>query len=337
MDIMKESLNTSMKTFISIFSGTDLKEYKYEGNLEYKSKKNKIYNEFNSLYKIIQNNVKSTSGNSKNYIEVNKLKEEAQNEETKLRNKEEETKYLNDIIKKEALRLMLHIKKEVQKLVGLAHEYSEVNNYHESIKKLVVDIKLLYEESNILSKIKQAVYRNKSIQNEMHKSFKNKAKNMFAHYSYIIKYSNVIDKKQKENEKIIKDLSDINLNIEAMNELNNKMNNTKNKKSSVLSEMKDIFKKYNTLNSIMFNNEGYNHILEKSKYEHLKELCEAFSQKKISTVDAIKMNKIKSDFDNYIVSLDKLEKQVEKINVKENSGETKQREKSSVDGIYKNI
>ncbi|SBS92940.1 reticulocyte binding protein 2b (RBP2b) [Plasmodium malariae] len=407
MDTTKELLNSSMKTFISFFKGKDLKEYNFEENLEeYKSRIYKIYDEFDASYKIIEDNVKNTSDNSKNYNEVKRLREEAQNEQTKLRNKEDEAKkYLNDIKKKESFRLIHHIKEEVQKINEICtHEYSEVNKIHEAIKLLAEDIKKLDDQNSILDIIKQAVDKNRSLQDEIHNSYKNKAKNMFSHIVLsanfidakiaegllslersaeersittselklestiaikleteneegnkkefdvyndirdahknllqIIKYSEVIDSKQKENEKLIKNLSDMNLNIKSMIALYNKINNTKSKKKLVLSKIDDIFNKYNTLDKIKFNNEGYNHILDESKYEKLKQLSESYNQKKISTVDESELNKLKVSFDNYIVSLDKLEIKVQKINVKENVGEIIQKEKLSLDEIYKNI
>ncbi|SBT02408.1 reticulocyte binding protein 2b [Plasmodium ovale curtisi] len=188
----KDELAETMKTFISLFNGLDLKEYNFGKYIEdYKSRINEIYSEFKALHKLIGNKMEEVSRKRVDYSKAKKLREEAKEEITKLKNKEDEAKkYLLDVKKKESFRLIYHLKERIRKLnEACKEEYSKTCQDHTEIKRIIQNIKNLGSESSSSEKLKDAVNKNNDVQNTSYYSFKNEAQNILDH---IVKSANFL-------------------------------------------------------------------------------------------------------------------------------------------------
>ncbi|SBS99291.1 reticulocyte binding protein 2b (RBP2b) [Plasmodium ovale curtisi] len=184
MDSAEEKMVKTMREFTSLFNRFDLKDYKFEENLDNNKKKiNQYKNEFDTSYKIIEDHVQKVSSNSTDYTEANRLRIEAVKEEGKLRNKEEETKkYLKDVEKMESLRLIYHIKEHLGEIMKKSEKkYSEVNENYNDIKGFIHYIENSDDENSSLEKLRQATDKNEGIQNKTHHEYINEAKNMLEH------------------------------------------------------------------------------------------------------------------------------------------------------------
>ncbi|SBT59112.1 reticulocyte binding protein 2b (RBP2b) [Plasmodium ovale wallikeri] len=148
---------------------------------------------------------------------------------------------------------------------------------------------------------------------KVYENMKNANKTVFQ----IFKYSDDIEKKQKESENLIKLGKDVCLKIKSIRELKDKVKTIKSNKRDVLVKIEDIFKKVSDINKIISNYNNYDSVLEKSESDELKKLRDSFSQEKDNTMNKSKLAEIKINFDNIAKSLDSLENEVEKLNATE--------------------
>ncbi|SBT02132.1 reticulocyte binding protein 2b (RBP2b) [Plasmodium ovale curtisi] len=159
----------------------------------------------------------------------------------------------------------------------------------------------------------------------------------YQNFLQILKYTDGIDEKQRENENLIKAGNQICLNIRSINELKNKLKTTKSKKNDIASKIDSTFKKINDIEKIMCNYNNYYGILDKSKGEELEGRINSYNQEKRTTLNESQLQEKREDFYNDTKSLYNFEKEVEKLKAGGSSKESIQKEQISVDGIYKKI
>ncbi|SBS93022.1 reticulocyte binding protein 2b [Plasmodium ovale curtisi] len=184
MDKTNETLNTTMKTFTSLFNGLDLKEYNIEKNLQnYNAKINEINNEFEASHKLIRSKVEEVSEKSVDYVRAKKMREEAKEEEAKLKSKEDEAKkYLRDVKKKESFELIYHLKEKISNISQVCEEeYSKIDKDHKEIKNIIEGFKNVDTGISTSENLKLAVVKNIGIQNTSYYSYKNEAQNLLNH------------------------------------------------------------------------------------------------------------------------------------------------------------
>ncbi|SBT55211.1 reticulocyte binding protein 2b, pseudogene [Plasmodium ovale wallikeri] len=300
MDKTKEELAETMKTFISLFNGLDLKEYNFGEYIEdYKRRINEINSEFKASHKLIGNKMKEVSQKRVNYSKAKKLREEAKEEITKLKNKEDEAKkYLLDVKKKESFRLIYHLKETIRKLYeACKEEYSKTCQNHAEIKKIIQDIKNLGSESSSSEKLKYAVNKNNDVQNTPYYSFKNEAQNILDH---IVKSANFLGIKvvaellpsRLNAESHIKETAELNFESQVNVKLETQHVSENKKEMEVYSNMLDAYKNFiqilkyaDGINRIQTESESFvkegNRVINKTEsINELKEKLESTKNKK---------------------------------------------------------
>ncbi|SBT02444.1 reticulocyte binding protein 2b (RBP2b) [Plasmodium ovale curtisi] len=405
IEITKNTLSSSMKSFASLFIESDLNGYDINANLEeYTTRMNKINHEFEESYNLIIENATKVSSISADYREAKKGRENAQEEELKLKNKMEVAeKYLSDIKKKESLRLIYHLKKLLDKLNDMCKvEHSKVNGGYNEIKKIIEEIKNLDDVKTSSDKFTQVENKNNEIRITAHYSNNSEAQKLLGYIIksanfidvkslhgplpweltaeerlgalpqlkfeseteiklvshkisenelkvyenmknanktvfQIFKYSDDIEKKQKESENLIKLGKDVCLKIKSIRELKDKVKTMKSNKRDVLVKIEDIFKKDSDINKIIGNYNNYDIVLEKSESDELKKLRDSFSQEKDRIVNKSKLIEIKGNFDRITESLDSLENEVEKLNATESVDVSIQKGLSSIAKIHQQL
>ncbi|SBT47320.1 reticulocyte binding protein 2b, pseudogene [Plasmodium ovale wallikeri] len=407
MDTAQESLRTSMESFASLFKGFNLEEFDIQVHLQdYEKKIEEINNVFESAYEGVQGKLKEASVTSINYDKVKELRENAQKEEEILHNKEEETKkYLDDVKKKESLRLIYNMKERLYNTLQMCkEEHSKVNTAHENVQKLIEDIKKLSDENDSSDVLEQAVEQNSEIQNTVRYSYKSEAQTVLNHMvnaakfininivtglqmsdlntqaqsketeelkfdqntvkiiennkesknviemdvynnmqkSYkdvlhIFKYSDEIEAKKEACDNLTHNGKDIFRRITLISELKRKLNTTKSRNSTVKNNMNETFNKSKDLNNIKCSADNSHNILEISQHEKLKALNDSFRQKTSNKENEAKLTELKTSFDQNTTSLDNLEKEIEKVNAKNDTSEDIEKKISTIDEIIKEV
>ncbi|GAW80438.1 reticulocyte binding protein 2b [Plasmodium gonderi] len=184
VDSAEQLLATSMSNFVSLFIGFDLKRYNIGTNIDnYKRNIKELLNEFQKSYELIQDKEKNALEDSVDSGKAKELRVEAQNEEKKLENIEKRTKmYLNDIDKMESFKLIHDMKENINHINKMCKdEYTEVNEGHGNLEKIIKDIKNLNDGSDSSIKLQQAEHKN------------NEIKTKTSHYSYKIEAHNILE------------------------------------------------------------------------------------------------------------------------------------------------
>ncbi|EDL45430.1 reticulocyte binding protein 2 precursor (PvRBP-2), putative [Plasmodium vivax] len=191
VDITKESINSTVGNFSSLFNNFDLNQYDFNNNInDYKKKMGEIYNEFEGSLNKISENLRNASEKASDYNLAKTLRQDAQKEKVNLLNKEEEAnKYLRDVKKVESFRFILNMKESLDKINDMIKtEKLTVDEGHGNVKQLVENIKDLVDENNLSDMLKQASGKNDEIQKITHSMHKNKAKTILGHVDTSAKY-----------------------------------------------------------------------------------------------------------------------------------------------------
>ncbi|ANQ07297.1 Reticulocyte-binding protein 2e [Plasmodium coatneyi] len=194
IDLIKESINSTMTYFSSLFNGLDLNKYDFNKNIDnYQQKMKEIHRKFYESLNKIDENLKKASEESANYTLANQLRREAQQENAKLINSEEEAiKYIKDIKKVESIRFINHMKENLNKIsTSIKKEKLKINEGHEYIKQLIEGIKSADDEHDVSEKLQQAQKKNTELQTLMHITHKNMAKEMLKHIAASASFMNV--------------------------------------------------------------------------------------------------------------------------------------------------
>ncbi|KJP89493.1 hypothetical protein AK88_00936 [Plasmodium fragile] len=195
MDLKKkESINSTMNSFSSLFNGLDLNQYDFKKNThDYQQKMKKIHNKFDEALNKIDENLKKASEESANYTLANQLRREAQQEKAKLKNSEEEAiKYIQEIEKMECMRFINHMKRNLDKIsTSINKEKLKINEGHEYIQQLLQVIKKADDISDISEKVQQAEEKYAELQTTIHSTHKNMAKDMFKPIVTCAKFINI--------------------------------------------------------------------------------------------------------------------------------------------------
>ncbi|SBS89041.1 reticulocyte binding protein 3, pseudogene [Plasmodium ovale curtisi] len=352
VETAKESISLLKDYFNSLVNEFDLKMYNFKEKLEqYQSSINKIHTEFKTSYNVLENNAKSVVRENVKYDTAKKLREEAQSAEASINDKEIFARRdLNNIKKNESVRIIYYIKEHLDKInKKCEEEHSQVEESYKIIKGFIENIKKLNDEEMSKDKLKKAIQINDQMKKSTHSCYKNEAKNVFGK---IIKSANLIgikiisgvrteltpqvhletkdvDKKQEECERWIREGKDICHETESTNELKLRFTDTKNTGTVVLYKIFDALGKFNELNEIICSNENHDMLLENSEYEKLKELSSAYNTKKSNSAKESEINKLKEEYESYMLLLHSLENQVDTTKENEQYGENLSGENTS--------
>nr|AFM44723.1 reticulocyte-binding protein 2e [Plasmodium cynomolgi] len=194
IDLKKESINSTISHFSSLFNGLDLNQYDFKKNIDdYQQKMKEIHIKFEESLNKIGENLKKASEVSAHYTLANELRREAQQEKAKLINSEEEAiKFIEEIKKVESIRFINHMKENLDKIsTSIKKEKLRINEGHEYIKQLVEGIKNADDERDVSEKLRQAEGKNTEMQTIMHSTHKNMAKEMLEHIAASANFMNI--------------------------------------------------------------------------------------------------------------------------------------------------
>ncbi|SBT51073.1 reticulocyte binding protein 3 (RBP3), pseudogene [Plasmodium ovale wallikeri] len=242
----------------------------------------------------------------------------------------ENIKKLNDEeMSKDKLKKAIQINDQMKKTTHSCYKNEAQNIFGKIIKSAnLIGIKII---SGVRTELTPQVHLETKVRLNSELKFESEIemeedlyKNIQLSYRDIIKtfkYSEDVDKKQEECERWIREGKDICHETESTNELKLRFTDTKNRGTVVLYKIFDALGKFNELNEIICSNENHDMLLENSEYEKLKELSSAYNTKKNNSAKESEINKLKEEYESYMLLLHSLEKQVDTTKEYEQSGE----------------
>ncbi|SBS80636.1 reticulocyte binding protein 2b, pseudogene [Plasmodium ovale curtisi] len=359
IDKTEKSLTSSLDMFTALFNGFDLKQHNIKKNLEsYKKKITEINSQFNEFYNSIVGKATEVLSETVDYAKAKELRKAAQTEYLILTSKEEEAKkYLSDVEKTESFRLIYHLKERLVQLKNTCKiEYTKVNENHKYIKALIEDIKksdngMGEQELNLDSEVQ--AHTKEKLKFKPENTIKLGTENLFENKTELDAYDNVqeayesileileyskdLDAKIKESQSLTKVVKSTFTSINSKTELLDKLNAIKIKSNNVSNKIAEAFNKYSNLNKVKCSTEKYDHILEKSKYTKLKELCRLFTEKRSNNINESKLTQIRKSLDNHSNSINSLITEMQELNASEVDNESIQKKKPAVDEIQTKI
>ncbi|SBT72479.1 reticulocyte binding protein 2b, putative, partial [Plasmodium ovale] len=161
--------------------------------------------------------------------------------------------------------------------------------------------------------------------------------NSYQNVLHIFKYSNEIEAKKEQCNKLMNIGKDMLHRIMLINELKRKLINAKSRNSIISINLREAFNKGKNLSNIKCNVDNNHSILEKFQHEKLKELSNSFRQKLSNKENETKLTEFQTSFDKNTKSLGILEKEVEILNAINTNNEEIQKKISSVEEILKEL
>ncbi|SBT83232.1 reticulocyte binding protein 2b, putative, partial [Plasmodium ovale] len=161
--------------------------------------------------------------------------------------------------------------------------------------------------------------------------------NSYQNVLHIFKYSDEIEAKKEQCDKLMHVGKDIFRRIMLINELKRKLNNAKSRNSIISINMREAFNKSENISNIKCNVDNNHSILENFQHEKLKELSNSFRQKTSNKENETKLTEFQTSFDKNTKSIGILEKEVEILNTINANNEDIQKKILRVEEILKEL
>ncbi|SBS90143.1 reticulocyte binding protein 2b (RBP2b), partial [Plasmodium ovale curtisi] len=128
--------------------------------------------------------------------------------------------------------------------------------------------------------------------------------NSYQNVLHIFKYSDEIEAKKEQCDKLMHVGKDIFRRIMLINELKRKLNNAKSRNSIISINMREAFNKSENISNIKCNVDNNHSILENFQHEKLKELSNSFRQKTSNKENETKLTEFQTSFDKNTKSIE---------------------------------
>ncbi|CRG84354.1 reticulocyte binding protein, putative [Plasmodium relictum] len=350
IEFLMKSINATIGNIITFIGELQLEENDLVEKCEDTRKKmNDIYNIFDKSYGNIEKFVLNIIEPTSTYASAKEKREEAELEEEKLKNQKHEMenllKIINDIKRNEILRLILHMKKDLDKLDEKAkEEHSWIEIQIKDIKGNIENIKdsdsinSALDELNKIKKksdeINKSKIRYSAYKDEIHAFYSNINKTLsfidmgiktiseMKDYESMKNIEDIIlrieenlgdiNKKVRENKDILIKAESIYEEVKLREELKKRIKEELNKIDGIFSIIQGALDKYTKIKEINFDDEKcdvFFKIIKES--ENLKNISNAYMSKLNKMDGVLKLNTIKTELDNKKSSLTDLERRVE--------------------------
>ncbi|CRG85718.1 LOW QUALITY PROTEIN: reticulocyte binding protein, putative, partial [Plasmodium relictum] len=375
-ELLMKSIKLKIDNTVNILEELKLEEnnisHKFEDT---KIKLNVIFDIFDKSYKNIERFALHITESTTTYIDIKEKREKAKIEKENIEKQKEEMEKLiniiNNIKKNETLKLILYMKKELDKVNEKAEEeYSRMKMNIEYIKKNVESIKNSDSVSSALNELNNAKGKDSEIRQSKitYYSYKDEIDLIYSNMDKAVNFIDVnmetvselenyeslkntkdiilkiqenlgdVDEKVRESQSILIKAESIYKEVKLRDELKKKIKGTIKKIDEIFPMIQDSLNKYEKIKNISVDDENYDVIFKIGKdYESLKGLSNSYMAK-LSEIDReLSINVIKSELDDSKFSLNDLENRIEASKRDEYSSEILEEVKCNIDRIINEI